>query len=439
MKVKKSFFFNKKILIYGLGKSGISAFNFLKKNNKLFVFDDDRLKKKNKFLKSKYITLKSLNKKKFDCIILSPGIDIKKCKLSKILCKNRDKIFTDLDIFCSSYENLSIAITGTNGKSTTAQILYEIFLNQKKDVRIVGNIGNPILSEKKIYKDTFFIIEVSSYQLSYSKLFKSKYSVILNISADHLERHGNLNNYINAKFSLIENQQKNSIAFINNQDLNIKKKINSKKYNIEIIKVDTNKNIKFIKRLNNEYFNSKGNKENLCFVLAICKRLNLKKEKVIKTLKKFKGLDYRQQITFENKNLRIINDSKSTSFASTESLLKNLKNVYWILGGIPKKGDSFSLKKKECKNFKAFIFGKNSTFFFKKLNLKINCKINKDIRSSLNDILKDISKRIIKKKYTILFSPSAASFDDFKNFEERGRYFDKLTKSLIHGKNRITK
>ena len=78
-------------------------------------------------------------------------------------------------------------------------------------------------------------------------------------------------------------------------------------------------------------------------------------------------------------------------------------------------------------------------FFFKKLNLKINCKINKDIRSSLNDILKDISKRIIKKKYTILFSPSAASFDDFKNFEERGRYFDKLTKSLIHGKNRITK
>ncbi len=80
------------------------------------------------------------------------------------------------------------------------------------------------MSEKKIYKDTFFIIEVSSYQLSYSKLFKSKYSVILNISADHLERHGNLNNYINAKFSLIENQQKNSIAFINNQDLNIKKK-----------------------------------------------------------------------------------------------------------------------------------------------------------------------------------------------------------------------
>ena len=355
-----SIFSNKKILIYGLGKSGVSAFNFLKKKNQLFVFDDNQNQKISNTLKSKQLSYSNLSREKFDCIILSPGIDIKRCKLSKILTKNYDKIYTDLDIFYSiNKKNKSIAITGTNGKSTTSQILYEILLNQKKDARIVGNIGRPILSEKKISKKTIFVIEVSSYQLAYSQLFKSKYSVILNISADHLERHGNLKNYISAKFRLLENQNKNSIVFLNKNDLNIKKKVKLKKYNIIKILVNTKNNRTLFKKIDNEYFNSEGNKENLCFIDAITKKLRLNKIKVIKTLNNFKGLSYRQQIIYEDQNLKIINDSKSTSFASTESLLKNLENVYWILGGIPKKRDRFNLKKKECKNLKAFNIGKN--------------------------------------------------------------------------------
>tara|TARA_B100000902_G_scaffold396871_1_gene459021 strand:+ start:1164 stop:2483 length:1320 start_codon:yes stop_codon:yes gene_type:complete len=434
----KSFFFNKKILIYGLGKSGLSVFNFLKKQNHLLIFDDED-QKKNKFLASNKISLKNIDQEKFDCIILSPGIDIKKCKLSKILLNNSDKIFTDLDIFYSYYgkNNESIAITGTNGKSTTAQILYEILSSQKKDVRIVGNIGNPILSEKKISKNTFFVIETSSYQLEYSQLFRSKYSVILNISADHLERHGNLKNYINAKFKLLEQKKSNSIVFLNKYDFHTKKKIKSKKYNNRIINVDTKKNDILIKNINNEYFKSDGNKENLNFAIAISKQLRIKKKVILNSLKKFKGLKFRQQLIYEDKNLKVINDSKSTSFASTESSLKNLKNVYWILGGIPKKGDSFNMKKKECKNFKAFIFGKNYLIFLKELKSKINCKISKDIKTSLKSILDEISKKMIYEKITILFSPASASFDEFKNFEERGEYFNKLVNSLFNGKNKI--
>ncbi len=100
-----------------------------------------------------------------------------------------------MDIFYSFFKNQSIAITGTNGKSTTAKILYDILLAEKKDVRLVGNIGNPILSERKISKKTIFVIEASSYQLDYSKIFSSKYAIILNISIDHIERHKNLKNY----------------------------------------------------------------------------------------------------------------------------------------------------------------------------------------------------------------------------------------------------
>ena len=98
------------------------------------------------------------------------------CKLSKILKKNLSKIYTDLDVFYSFYKNKSITITGTNGKSTTAKILHEVLLNQKYDARLIGNIGNPALSEKKITKKTIFVIEASSYQLDYSKIFTSKYA-----------------------------------------------------------------------------------------------------------------------------------------------------------------------------------------------------------------------------------------------------------------------
>ena len=127
-----------------------------------------------------------------------------------------------MDVFYSFYKNKSITITGTNGKSTTAKILHEVLSDQKYDCRLVGNIGNPVLCEKKITKKTVFVIEASSYQLDYSQLFTSKYSVILNISPDHIERHRNLKNYINAKFKLLNSQSRESIAFVKKNDLLIK-------------------------------------------------------------------------------------------------------------------------------------------------------------------------------------------------------------------------
>merc|ERR1711991_566772 len=135
MKLKENFFYKKKILIYGLGKSGSACFDFLNKNNNLLVFDDN-------------FSIKKIN---FDYIFLSPGIDINNCILSKFLKKNKIKIISELDIFYKTYPNLNkITITGTNGKSTTSKLIYEVLKYHKKDVRLVGNIGNPILKEKNI-------------------------------------------------------------------------------------------------------------------------------------------------------------------------------------------------------------------------------------------------------------------------------------------------
>ncbi|MDB4613601.1 UDP-N-acetylmuramoyl-L-alanine--D-glutamate ligase [Candidatus Pelagibacter sp.] len=425
MKIDKDIFLGKKILIYGLGKSGISTLKFLKKKADVYLFDD------NQKTNLKIITINQVIKTKFDRIIISPGIDISNCKLSKFLNKNLDKIYTDLDVFYSFYKNTSITITGTNGKSTTAKILFDILTDQKKDVRLIGNIGNPALSEKKISKKTFFVIEVSSYQLEYSKIFSTKYAVILNISVDHIERHKNLTNYVNAKFKLLDSQNKKSFAFVKKNDQLINKKIRKNKFKPKIYKVDTLNIDKLSNRLNNKYFISDGNKENLSFILKIASKLMLNKTKLFKTLSNFKGLKYRQQIIFDNKDLTIINDSKSTSFASSESILKNYNDIYWILGGIPKKGDKFKLSKKKCRNFKVFIFGNYHNQFNRILRNKIKIKKLKNLKETLKKIFFEIKKQKIKKN-TIFFSPAGASFDSFKNFEDRGKYFDQLIKKFVN-------
>ena len=431
MKIFNNIFLGKKILIYGLGKSGISSYKFLKKKSDVYLFDDNQnidLK-----LNQKIISLKQIQKINFDRIIISPGIDISNCRLSKFLKKNFVKIYTDLDILFSFYNNESITITGTNGKSTTAKILHDALIDQQRDARLIGNIGNPALSEKKITKKTIFVIEASSYQLDYSRIFRSRHAVILNITSDHIERHKSFKNYVNAKFKLLKSQIKGSFAYVKKEDDVITKKIKKNKYKAKIYKIETLNLDKKFNKLTNKYFTSDGNKENLSFIFKIASKLKLNKKKLIKTINEFKGLDYRQQIIFDKKNLTIINDSKSTSFASSENVLKTFDDAYWILGGIPKKGDKFKLSKIKCKNLKAFIFGSHRKKFLKILNNKLKVKSFKNLQEILKAIFLEIKSQKSKKNI-IFFSPAGASFDSFKDFEDRGHFFNELIKKSLNAK-----
>ena len=433
MNENSNIFLNKKILIYGIGKSGISAFNFLKRNNNVSLFDDNKKIRLKDLIKSKFISFDQVKKFKFDLIILSPGININQCKLKDFLKKHSKIIYSDLDIFYSFYKNQCITITGTNGKSTSCQLLYEVLKKSGFDVRLVGNIGYPILSIENIKKKSIFVIEASSYQLDYSQLFTSKYAAILNISPDHLERHKTLKKYIYAKFKLIQSQEKGSVAFINKHDKHLKNEVKKNKHKSKIIKVETNLRNKIIKTFQNNYFSSVSNKENLAFVLEISKKLKVKKNKLVRAIKNFKGLKYRQQIIFENKNILVINDSKSTSYSSSIEMLKKSKNTYWLLGGIPKQGDKFNLSKKYYKNIKGFIFGKKYKKFSIDLRNKIKFKTFSNLKEALIRVLHDIKKDNSAKKI-ILLSPAAASFDSFKNFEDRGSYFNELIKKHLNVK-----
>lgn len=422
-------FNNQNILIYGFGKSGRACFKYLRKNNKIEIYDDKK-SSISKNLKKNSINKTKLTSVNFDRIVVSPGIDINKCTLKKYLSKNKSKIISEMDIFyLNNIKNKKITITGTNGKSTTSKLLHDVLKKHGKDVRLVGNIGNPLLSEKNIKPQTIFVIEASSYQIEYSKYFKTDFAIILNISPNHLERHRTFKNYIKSKSRLIKSQKKNSFAFIEKNNNFLKEELKKNKINSKIIKVNLKISNKIKKKIKNPYFENKNNLNNLKFVLEISKKLKLKNQKIFKVVNSFKQLNFRQQILYKNKKLLIINDSKSTSFSSSINLLESYKNIYWLVGGRFKKGDNFVLNKKYYKNINAYIFGKRKKFFVKNLINKIKYKTFDNIKRALVEIIIDAKKNNLS-PVNIIFSPSAASFDQFSNFEERGKNFNYLVRKL---------
>ena len=180
-------------------------------------------------------------------------------------------------------------------------------------------------------------------------------------------------------------------------------------------------------KISNYYLKFKINDENMSNVLALSKVLNIKENSFLKSLKTFKGLPHRYEVFFTYKNLIFINDSKATTFQATKFALQNTNNIFWILGGLPKKNDKIVLKKLKKNIVKSYLIGKHINFFKKQINNNIKFCITKNLKKSLIQIFQDIKLNNLNKKY-ILLSPAAASYDQFSNFEERGEIFKKLSK-----------
>ena len=420
---------NKKIAIYGMGKSGVATAKKLTSLKvKVYCWDDkESVRKKLKYPVNKFWTYES--KEAIDYIVISPGIDINKCKIKKYLKKNNKIIITDLDIFFNLNKNIPvISITGTNGKSTTCKIIEKILQTAGYNTITGGNIGNPVLSLKKNDKKNIFILEISSYQLQYSKIFRSNHAAILNISADHLERHKNISNYIKIKSKIFFAQQSKDYSYINSSNKfskNIENIFKKKKIKSKLQKVKNDKSKILLKKINNRLFKSKGNIENLAFAYKIAKNLKINDSVIIKALNKFKGLPHRQEVFLKKNNFTFVNDSKATSFDATSQSLSTYNKIYWIVGGLPKHKDRFDLKEISKNIIKAYIIGKNTSFFANQLRKKINHTISYNLKNAIKNILHDIKKNNLK-NCTILLSPAAASYDQFKNFEERGNSFKNL-------------
>ena len=180
-------------------------------------------------------------------------------------------------------------------------------------------------------------------------------------------------------------------------------------------------------KIDNQYIKSSINDENMSFILSLTNLLGIKQNSFLKSLSSFIGLNHRYEIFLKKENNIFINDSKATSFQATKYALKNSKNVYWILGGLPKKNDKIILKEIKKNIKKAYIVGKHINFFKKQIKNKVDYQVSGNIKKSIIQILRDI-KSSKSQNNTILFSPAAASFDQFLNFEKRGDEFKKLSK-----------
>ena len=163
------------------------------------------------------------------------------------------------------------------------------------------------------------------------------------------------------------------------------------------------------------------------FVYTLAKKLKISDNSFIKSMNSFKGLSHRYEIFLKKKGITFINDSKATSLQSSKHALASCKNIYWIVGGLPKEKDKIDLNNVKNNIIKSYIIGKNISFFKMQLKNKVKFTIKKTLKNAVMSVLKDIklSNKINK---TILLSPGAASFDQYKNFENRGNEFKKLSK-----------
>tara|TARA_A100000164_G_scaffold380301_1_gene427274 strand:- start:977 stop:2254 length:1278 start_codon:yes stop_codon:yes gene_type:complete len=406
-------------LVYGLGLSGKSVIRFFKKNNiKNFKVWDDKQKSILKKYRSKNLihTLKQV-----DYIILSPGISLLK---NKNLNKFKKKIITDIDLFyLNNNKSKSIVVTGTNGKSTTCKLLAHLLKKNKFECLLGGNIGTPILDLKNS-KNSFVVIEASSFQLSHSKFICPDYALFLNFSNDHLDWHGSKRKYLSSKLKIFRFQKKKHFAIINK---NLKKEYLKNKFLGKLFFPKLREYKKIKRKIKNDYLTSNINEENMSFVYTFSKLLKIREKSFFKAMRSFKGLSHRFEVFLKKGGIKFINDSKATSFTATKSALYSLKNIHWILGGVPKKNDKFKLLDFKKNIIKCYLIGKNISFFKNQIKGKIDFSITKNLKNSIIQIIKESKLQKFDNR-SILLSPAAASFDQFENFEKRGEEFIRLCK-----------
>lgn len=391
-----------KFLLLGNGKSIKYIKKYIKFHNDeyvLAVFKNENVKN------SLIIDEKLLDLNDIDYVIKSPGI--KQTSQIYLKLKMKFKFINELDLLhLYNVKTKTIVVTGSNGKTTFVSMLKYLFDKLKIKSILCGNSFCPITKYyKKFDKVEYLIIEQSSFQLHNLSFYKPYISLILNLSENHLDSSYSLNQYHNDKKNIYKYLNKN--CFFITEDLQ---------------KINTNGNIVNLFSYDKELITNKDlikYSKNFDYIYTICKLININEEK-IKLLNGFKALKYRETIKKVN-DITFINDSKSTSIKATLfalSHIDNLNNTILIIGGINKNLDYKELVKYKVN--KIICYGSLCDDLMEKYKHILYVKTLKQafyIAINLNIVNK-----------IILFSPSAASFDQFKNYKDRGKHFDRLIK-----------
>ena len=442
------------VAILGSGESGRGAAILAKKvGYEVFVSDSNKISKQTKLLFKKLSidyeeNHHSIDKiVKADKVIKSPGIDKKSDLIIDINKKGID-VISEIEFGFLQTDSKIIGVTGSNGKTTTASMIYHILKKSGFNVALAGNIGKSFSESIAEQKYQIYVLEISSFQLDNIMDFSADISVITSISPDHLDRYNyDFNEYIKAKLRITLNQSINQFLIFNSDDKELKKAVKKYAQNVtqfpygfnhpkgdltttvkkKSIIVKEKKNINMYDTLN---FSLKGrhNLLNAMAAVSVARLLKVSNKCIRDSLISFSNVEHRLEEVLKIQNITYINDSKATNVNATFYALESMEGqTVWIAGGIDKGNNYMELLPLVREKVKSIVcIGLDNEKIIESFSPVVDVLVE---TQSMSEAVK-IAHKLANKKEYVLLSPACASFDLFKNFEDRGNQFKKAVRNL---------
>jgi UDP-N-acetylmuramoylalanine--D-glutamate ligase len=448
-------FEGKTVAVFGLARTGLAAARALMAGGAETALWDDNARTRDAAAADGHVLtdLTQADWSEFAALMLSPGVPLTHPKPHWTVEKAKAagvEILGDIELFARTVNAAPehrrpkvVAITGTNGKSTTTALIGHICAEAGRDVRIGGNIGTGVLSLDDMHGGCVYVLELSSYQLDLTSSLKADVTVILNISPDHLERHGDMEGYVAAKRRILANQGKGDTAVIGVDDdwagrictevtaanrrtivpISGSKAISRGVYALDGLLYDasTERTVQVADLKRARSLPGRHNWQNAAAAYAAARGLGIAADQAARALLSFPGLAHRMETVGVVGKVRFVNDSKATNADAARQALSSYPTVYWIAGGQPKTGGIDELEDLFGRVVKAYLVGEASAAFAETLEGKAEVAECGTIPAAAKAAFADAAAT--GRDAIVLLSPACASFDQFPDFEARGEAF----------------
>ncbi|TCD15245.1 UDP-N-acetylmuramoyl-L-alanine--D-glutamate ligase [Oricola cellulosilytica] len=419
----------KHIALFGLGESGLATARALVAGGADVTCWDDNPESVAVAAREGLATrdLRELNWRMIDSLILAPGVPLTHPRPHwsvELAHAAGVETIGDIELFCRERRATCavaplIAITGTNGKSTTTALIAHILREAGRDVQLGGNIGTPILALDPPSPSRVHVIECSSYQIDLAPSLDPSIGVLLNLSPDHLDRHGTMENYAAIKARLLEGSD---VAICGVDDspsraIGERLKANGRRVVTISIRDRGGPDLSEAPALRGDH-----NRQNALAAFAACRATGLSDEEIASGLRSFPGLAHRMQIIGRLGNTVFVNDSKATNADAADKSMASFEPIYWIAGGLPKEGGIAALAPRFNRVAKAYLIGEAAPYFAATLGDAVPYEISGTLDVAVRHAAHDAARSTAAEP-VVLLAPAAASFDQFRNFEKRGEAF----------------
>lgn len=441
------------IAVLGAGESGVGAAILAKKHDfKVFVSDFGTIKEEYKQVliqhgieweEGGHSEEKILSA---NTVVKSPGIP-DSAPIVRRLRANLVRVISEIEFAFQFTDANLIGITGSNGKTTTAELLFYVLKNGGLDVVLGGNVGKSFagLAAEKNFENA--VVELSSFQLDGIETFRPHIAILTNLSPDHLDRYDNkYENYIASKFRIVMNQTESDFFIFDNDDLEIKKWLKNNPVRSKLIPFSLKNEVKqgvfkkenkLIINIENDQFTmpistlslqGEHNVKNAMAASAASKLLNIRKQTIRESLESFQGVEHRLEKVRKVRNVLFINDSKATNVNATYYALDSVSGpTVWIVGGVDKGNDYTDLLPLVNEKVKAIVcIGIDNRKIIDTFGNVVETLVE---AGSMVEAVK-VANHFAEEQGTVLLSPACASYDLFENYEDRGRQFKEAVRSL---------